>query len=538
MEGGKLEKALPLFEAYLKNPERDFGLDKEVKATLKEARLKKNLMANPIDFSPKVVQRISTPEDEYLATISPDQETMFFTRRSRKVNRKDGPAAKARMVEEFSMAQRNSQGDFEIGGPLPSPFNTSYNEGGPSITANNTELYFTVCEDLKGYRNCDVYFAERDAYGYWTTPRSVGDHINRRDSWESQPSVSANGDKLYFTSNRKEGIGGLDLYRCSRQADGSWSRPQLLDKTINTPRNEKTPFIHSDSKTLYFTSDGHPGLGGYDIFYAQSIDTTWSEVSNIGFPINSKEDDLGLFVSLDGATAYFASNKIKASGGWDLFSFTLPELARPDKVALISGTLNKEEGEELGEAAVEIKNLRTRDVTKINVDKETGNFAQVVSAAEGADLIVTVKKKGAAFSSKFISGSELKNSGVVKAPLQVATLEIGKEYKLNDIKFESSSFALSAVAKNVIDEFVLYLKDNPELKADIQGHTDNIGNPSDNKKLSTQRAQTVYNYVMAQGISAGRLTHHGYGETRPITPNDSEENRAQNRRTVFVLTAR
>ena len=171
----------------------------------------------------------------------------------------------------------------------------------------------------------------------------------------------------------------------------------MLDKTINTPRNEKTPFIHSDSRTLYFTSDGHPGLGGFDIFYAQTLDTTWTEVKNIGFPINSEEDDLGLFVSLDGLTGYFASNKVRAAGGWDLFSFSLPELARPEKVALISGTLDREEGEDLRETAIEIKNLNSREITKINVDKETGNFARVVSAKESEDLIVTVKKKGAAF---------------------------------------------------------------------------------------------------------------------------------------------
>ena len=538
-EGGKNEKAIPLFEAFLKNPERDFGYDKEVKAALEEARLENQLKGNPVPFDPKPVQRVSTLADEYLATISPDQQTLFFTRRSRKVNRKDGPAARVRMVEEFSQASRQANGDFEQGAPMPSPFNTSFNEGGPSITADNTELYFTVCEDLDGYRNCDIYYSERDAYGYWTTPKSVGDHINRRDSWESQPSVAANGDVLYFTSNREGGVGKLDLYRCTRNEAGAWSRPKILSTAVNTPGNEKTPFIHSDSRTLYFASDGHAGLGGFDIFYVQAQDTSWGPVQNIGYPINQEEDDLGLFVSLDGQTAYFASNKIRSTTGWDLYQFQPPEQAKPDNVALISGTLSQDqENPEMRDAAVEIKNLATREITKIKVDQETGNFARVVTAREKEDLIVTVKKKGAAFSSRYISGADLATQGVVKAPLEVAELEVGREYTLNDIKFATNSYQLTEASKSVIEEFVLYLQDNPGLKADIQGHTDNVGNPGDNKTLSTQRAQTVYNYVVQKGISASRLTYHGYGESKPIASNATEEGRAQNRRTVFVITAR
>ncbi|MGB0177520.1 MAG: OmpA family protein, partial [Owenweeksia sp.] len=427
---------------------------------------------------------------------------------------------------------------FNTGAPLPSPFNTSYNEGGPSITADNTELYFTVCEDLSGYKNCDIYYSELDEFGAWTTPKSVGDHINRRDSWESQASVSANGDALYFASNRKEGQGALDIYKCVRLEDGSWSRPVNLGKTVNTPKNEKTPFIHSDSHTLYFTSDGHQGVGGFDIFFARATgDTTWEKPVNIGYPINSEKDDLGLFVSLDGQTAYFASNELRSGGGWDIYQFGLPETARPEQVALIQGTLTDENENPVKEASLEIKNLKTREVTKIRVDQETGNYARVVAVKPDQDFIVTVKKKGAAFSSKYVSASQELSKGVVKAPLEVAKLEVGKEYTLNDINFESNSFQLSAVSRSVIDEFVLFLKDNPELRADIQGHTDNVGNDQDNMNLSRNRAKTVYEYVISNGINASRVSHHGYGETRPIADNTTEEGRARNRRTVFVITS-
>lgn len=537
LENGKRPQAIALFEAFLKNPERDRGFDKEVKRALEEAQLKEQLLGNPIDFNPRPIKGLSTPEDEYLATISPDQLTMFFTRRAKKVNRRDGPAVKVRMVEEFSTSGRLEDG-FEKGQPLPSPFNESYNEGGPTITADNTELYFTVCQNLNGYKNCDIYYSQLDGYGYWTIPVSVGDHINRRDSWESQASVSANGDALYFASNREGGFGELDIYRCLKKEDGSWGKPKNLGPQINTKGNEKTPFIHSDSRTLYFTSDGLPGLGGFDIFHVHAPnDSTWEKPQNIGYPINSKDDDLGLFVSLNGSKAYFASNKIRQGMGWDIFEFDLPEKARPEAVSLVSGTLKDENEEPVEDATVEIKNLATNEVTRIKVDKETGNFARVVKTRPKENFILTVEKKGSAFSSKYIAEADFKGNGVVKASLEVASLQSGREYKLNDINFASNSYALDGVAKAVIDEFIEFLKDNPNIKADIQGHTDNVGGSTENLTLSRNRARTVYEYAVKNGISSSRLTSHGYGENRPIATNDSEEGRARNRRTVFVITS-
>lgn len=539
LELERRKEAIDLFNGFLENPERDRGFDKEVKMALHEATILEEIMSNPVAFEPASMKGLCTIEDEYLATISPDQKTIYFTRRSKKVNRRDGPAAQTRIVEEFSISQKQEDELFEEGMAMDSPFNTSYNEGGPSITADNTELYFTVCQDIKGYKNCDIFYSQLDAMGYWSTPVSVGDHINRRDSWESQPAVSANGDMLFFASNRKGGIGGLDIYVCKRDIEGDWSSPKNLGPTVNTKKHEKTPFMHSDSETLYFTSDGHIGLGNFDIFYVKSInDSVWAEPKNIGYPINSREDDLGLFVSLDGQKGYFASNKLRKGNGWEIYEFDLPESAQPARVALIQGELSNENGEVVSDASLEVKNLKTKQISKIRVDKETGRYARAVKLEKGQDLIVTVKKKGTAFNSKYIDADAALKEPLVEAPLEVMKLEIGKEYKLNDIKFGSNSYALGNVPKSVIDEFILYLKENPELKADIQGHTDNVGNSSDNKRLSGNRAKTVYDYAVKNGISPTRLKYHGFGETRPIDNNSTEEGRAKNRRTVFVITSR
>lgn len=538
LENGKRDDAIINFDKFLNHPERDRGYEPEVKKAKKEAILLNDLLGNPVVFNPKPVKGISTTEDEYLGVISPDQELLFFTRRAMKTSSRDGPAARQRLVEEFSMAERQSNNQFSQGNPLPNPFNTSFNEGGPSITANNTELYFTVCEDINGYQNCDIYYSERTANS-WTAPQSVGDHINRRDSWESQPSVSANGDILYFASNREGGMGGLDLYICKRKEDGTWSKPENAGAPINTRKDEKTPFIHSDSKTIYFTSNGQMGLGGFDIYYARANDTgAWQEPQNIGYPINSEDDDLGLFVSLDGKTGYFASNKLRTNMGWDMYQFDLPAKVQPKAVTLITGRLTNENNEADEEASLEVKNLKTKEVTKIEVDKETGNYARVVEARPKEDLILTVKKKGAAFSSKYISVGDVKTSTVVKAPFEIKPLEVGKEYTLNDINFPTNSYQLDEVSRAVIDEFILFLQENPSLKADIQGHTDNVGNSGDNLALSKNRAKTVFDYVLAQGVGQTRLSHHGYGETKPLGDNNTESGKAQNRRTVFVITSR
>lgn len=538
IENGKKKQGEELIEKFLQNPERDRGYDKEAKLALEESRLVAKLLANPVPFDPKPVKMVSTKADEYLAIISPDQELCFFTRRSVKRNKYGGPTEKAREVEEFTLAHDLGNG-FDEGEALPSPFNQNYNEGGPTITADNRELYFTVCKmQPEGYKNCDIY-TSRYENGFWTPIEPLGDHINAPDSWESQPSISANGDHLYFASNRKGGEGGLDIYVSHRKPDGSWTAPENLGKSINTYKDEKSPFIHSDSQTLYFSSMGHATLGGFDIYYSkQNTDKTWEKPVNIGYPINTEADELGLFVSLDGSTAYFNSNKLRGMGGWDLYSFELHPAARPEKVALVKGTLLDENNNVAHGAEVEIKNLQTKEIQRVKVDESTGKFAAVVQVKENQDVMVKVKKNGTAFSSKFIDSKDNSTNGVHMAELEVAPLTVGREYRLNDIQFPTNSFELTPQAQAIVDEFLLFLEDNPRVKVDIQGHTDDVGKDEDNLLLSKNRAQRVYDYLVSKGISPSRMSHHGYGETRPLADNQIEEGRAKNRRTVFVITSK
>lgn len=536
LESGKKERGQELLETYLENPMRDGGFDGEARTVLEESRIRERLMANPVPFNPRIVRGVSTPSDEYLSIISPDGQFCFYTRREMRRPRHAGPGDRQRMVEEFTMST-NGPGGFDKGEALPSPFNESYNEGAPSVTADNRILVFaSVTRMSNNYLNGDLFYAIKNG-GYWSSIRSVGDHINKPDSWEGQPSISANGDRLYFASNREGGFGGLDIYMCRKQPDGSWGDPVNLGPTINTEEDEKSPFIHSDSRTLYFASKGHPGMGGFDIFYTQQNDRLeFGEPVNIGYPINKPTDELGLFVTLDGTRAYFNSNELRGPGGWDMYEFDLHQSARPQEVALVRGTLRDENQNIVGDADITIKNLSTREIQRVDVDDFTGEYTAVVTLAEDEDVILTVEKDGSAFSSKFVSKENTESGGIVSADLEVAELIVGREYRLNDINFATNSYELDNSAMLIIEEFALYLEDHQNVKVDIQGHTDNVGEDRDNLVLSQNRARVVYQYLMDLGIPASRMTHHGYGESRPVADNSSEEGRAGNRRTIFVIT--
>lgn len=541
VENGKVTKGIELLKKYTSHPEKEPQFDREARTIINSLDMEKSLRENPVVFNPKPLEDVCTSADEYLATISPDGSQCFFTRRGKEIDRRSGPVATERVVERFSMAKRLPDGRFERGQPLPSPFNQKYNEGGPSITADNRELYFTICEMLpSGYQNCDIYYSTY-THGQWTEPQSVGEHINRPDSWESQPSVSANGDWLYFTSNRKGGLGGLDLYRSYRMPDGSWSAPENLGPAVNTAKDEKSPYIHSDGVTLYFSSNGHSGIGGLDIYHTRIDQMTqkWSTPVNIGYPINTEADEVGLFVSLDGTKGYISSDKLKGKGGWDIFYFELPQSARPNRTRLITGRLTDENGDAPGRMDLKIKNIQTAQISSARVDTLTGNFAVAVQSGRGEDLILLAEKDGSAFTSRYISAEDL-DTTTTPAIAQQNTIEIkklkrGEEYRLHDINFETNSYSLDKRALRILEEFYEFLRINKNIKIEIQGHTDNVGSRPDNLTLSDNRAKIVYEYLIKKGISPSRMTYKGFGPDKPIATNENEQGRALNRRTVFVI---
>jgi len=511
--------------------------------------------SNPVPFDPKVVKGVSSQEDDYLAIISPDNKMALFTRRTYGVQPKDMAfSSESKYIEKFMYSIRQENGKFLESFPMPSPFNTNENEGGASLTINNKELFYTVCKYIhsqgkKPYYNCDICYTKFE-HGGWK-PIEVVFGVNKEDSWDSQPSISSNGNTLFFISDREGGYGGYDIYTATRDENGIWSEPVNMGSTINTAGNEKSPFIHTDSQTLYFSSSdrkdedgnlhkGHEGLGGYDIFYCRmDKNEQWQKPVNIGYPINSESDDVGFFVSTDGQWGYFGSERLDGIGGWDLYTFKLYEEARPEKVLFISGNVKdiSKDPNSNTITRVEIKNVETKKVTSIPVDNETGDY--VAAMVFNSDYVLTVKKPDYVYESKYISQEDTSINTFAEVDVEIEPIEIDKSYQLNDINFATNSSDLTENSLKIIEQFAIFLIENPNIKVSIEGHTDNVGDESSNQILSEERAKAVYHdLIKTYKIAPSRLAYVGYGESKPIASNTSEDGRAKNRRTVFVITAK
>lgn len=494
--------------------------------------------ANPVPFNPVPLAEISTAADEYLPVITPDNEMAYFTRSTFLEEKFTGGINTERKRQErFSYAPNSGSNSFQAGTPMPAPFNMNNNEGGASLSADNRYMFFTICKNDGGDQlNCDLFYTVFQN-GAWSEIKNAGPNINGKDTWESQPSLSSDGRTLYFASNRVGGLGGIDIWKSSKDAKGNWGVPENLGPRINTDGNEKSPFFHSDGQTLYFSSTGHLGYGGYDIYLSKlSKDTGWVKPRNIGYPINSERDDLGFFVSTDGKYGYFASDKLKGNGGWDVYSFELYKEARPERVLFVSGALRDENNQVISDAKVEIKNTRTREVTTVEVDSLTGKYVAVVAFNE--DHILTVKQPGKAFTSQYFSAADSSLGKPMKMDLKVEEIKVGKPYKLNNIYFKTSSSLLNPETIIIIEELTKFLQENKTVNIAIHGHTDNAGNAADNLKLSADRAKMVFDLLVLNGIDASRLSYKGFGATRPIASNLTEKGKALNRRTEFMVTGK
>jgi len=531
-------EAIKFAAVIVENPElfsapKDTAKLGEAQLLIRKARFYDNILNHPVPFDPKPVAGISTDADEYLGTLSPDGEHFYFTRRKEVVD--NSPFSHGEKVsKEFFSYSDKKNGHFGTGAPLPHPFNRALSEGSPTINITNDMLIFTKLVSTNGYHNYDLYYSEF-IDGEWTEPKSLGPNINRSDSWESQASLSSDGKILFFASDRPGTFGGADIWYSQRNSDGTWRKPVNLGPTINTPENERSPFLHTDSKTLYFSSSGHDGMGGQDIFFSKLDEKNrWTTPTNIGYPINSENDEVDFFVSLDGKTGYFSSNNID-NKDWNIYEFELYEAARPHVMMIVKGKVTADDGNLEG-ATVEIRDTATNVIATGIVSANTGNYAVAteVPKEDPQPIIVTVKKEGHSYDSQVITPEQMQDNIVTK-DAEVKAIEPGKVCDLRDIYYETNSYTLTQASKVVLALFIEFLKDNPTVKVEIQGHTDNIGNDDANQILSEHRAKAVYDYVIGKGIPADRLRYKGYGESQPIADNNTATGRAKNRRTVFLI---
>jgi len=484
------------------------------------------IMAHPLPVElHNLGSTINTVAEEYINSITADESTLIFTRKSFNDKLK-------RPLEELFIARKDTL-KWKVT-PLKFDSSESINTGALCISPDGNTVYYTLCGAADGYGSCDLYVSQRQNNN-WSRPTNLGPVINT-PSWESQPSISADGTTLYFVSNRFGGIGGSDIWVSKKDINGNWGAPKNLREPVNTPQDEMSPFIHPDGNTLYFASKGHPGMGGSDLFLSRlDANGKWQQPVNLGYPINTYADEISLLVNPAGDKAYISSTQKGGFGGFDIYYFTLPAELRPSPVTYVRGIVTDADNAMPLVANFELINLATNQ-TEIKETSSADNGSFLVCLKPGEDYGLNVSKPGYLFYSQHFALTEIKEAGnpfILNIKLQ--KIKSGNTTILNNIFFDTDSYALLEKSKSELERLVGFLKLNPSIKIKISGHTDNQGDEKSNKILSENRAKAVVNYLIKEGISPDRLSSAGFGATNPIDSNQTEEGRAKNRRTEFKI---
>ncbi|WPU91133.1 OmpA family protein [Mucilaginibacter sabulilitoris] len=490
---------------------------------INDAKFSIQAVQHPVAFKPiNMGPEINTANDEYLPVATADESMLIFTR---KINNN----------EDFYKSLNNG-GKWQTASYLSDQINTAqYNEGAQSISQDGKYLFFTGCNRPDGLGRCDIYIARKRGND-WAKPFDLSPPVNT-SGWESQPSISADGRTLYFVSNRSGGYGGYDIWK-SALTDKGWGQPENLGPNINTSYDEQSPFIHPDDSTLYFSSNGWPGLGNKDIFVSRlGKDGKWQKPENLGYPINSNGDENGLTLTANGNYAFFASNNLNGYGGYDIYTFELPVKVRPHVVIYVKGNVNDSRNKEPLEAAVEIIDLQSNQpVYQDYTNLEDGSFLATITSGKNYGL--NISKSGYLFYSENFSLIGYKTKTPFTVSVSLSPIEVGNKVILKNIFFDTNKFDLEAESKSELLKLIEFLTANPTVHIEISGHTDNVGADQINQTLSENRAKSVYQYLINNKIATTRLIYKGYGKTQPIAPNDSDEDRAKNRRTEFKIISK
>jgi len=498
-------EAIDAFEVFLAMDSKYDKLKDKAKKHIVTSKFKAENNNRNVPFDPKPLGAgVNTTMHEYLPSITADEESLIITRN-------DG------RQEDFFVSEKIN-GVWTEAFPLTSINNPQTNEGGQSISQDGKLLFYTVCEGRNDYGSCDIYFAEV-VNGRWTKAKNMGSTING-PNWDTQPSISADKKTLYYTSKRKGGEGGSDIWMSTRAADKSWGKPVNLGLKINTPGNEASPFIHPDNQTLYFMSNGHPGFGKDDIFYSRKQeDGSWGEPTNLGYPINTAGQEGSFIVSANGKTAYFATDRFNKENNNrnDIYSFELYEEARPQPVTYVKAKIIDAETKKPLGANLDITDLNGQKSYYQEVVDEQGIF--LVPLPIGKQYALNVNKEGYLFYSENFALESSSTSTdpflmiipLQKIPPKAAPSAVVKEevvsapVVLKNVFFETASADLKPISKIELDRLYNLLNEQSDLRIQLNGHTDDVGNDDDNMALSEARAKAVFEYLVSEGIDASRM---------------------------------
>lgn len=555
MMNGKYDEAKAAFAQFTSSE----SSNNDLKSELRHAKVESdgcdfalNAIKNPVEYSITHLDApLNKPRTEFAPVVT-SENTMYYS----SINndsilngalQKSGDSA----VYAHIYLSTKQGGKWAEGKPLPTPINSAeFHSGYSAITADGKRMYFTECGSEQSVNSitCKIFVSTLDN-GVWAKPRPLPEKINKAESDNTQPWVvqGTDADTLYFSSNRAGGKGGYDIYYSVIKVSGGISEPVNLGEPVNTEWDEKTPSYWPKKGILFFSSNGHVGLGGFDNYSTTKADKGWNEPQNLGYPVNSSADDYGYSSGEDNKTLfYFVSNRVGIIGLksatccddiWQAKNTFVPKLA-------VSGELieriDSSETHPMDGARVEVYDVTNGIPTLVYADSLPGKTQYFYNLQPDKKYNIKFMKAGHFPKYTDISTMNAEKSDTFSHSITLDKIVVNKSYVLGNIYYEYKSSALNENSRITLDTLYSLLKENPEIVIELSSHTDSIGSDSYNMNLSQQRAEACADYLYAKGIDSSRVIPKGYGRSQPVAPNsingkDNPEGRALNRRTQYKV---
>lgn len=536
-ENHYFDEAIEAYKQYIK----DLSIDtanvdslaiKEAYRNIEVCNFAKEIVSDtvPVEIE-NIGEHINTQFDEYVPIVSADQQVMYFTSR-RPTMHNDKLSRDGKHYEDIHVTSIDSTGKWSSARTVRHPVNEAEHDACIGMTADGQTLFLYKIKSANPTKG-NIYMSKLNGNS-WTKPKKLGSHVNTRKGWEASVSISEDNQRLYFSSDKPGGYGGMDIWYCELMPNNEWSEPKNMGPIINSKYNEDCPFIHYDDKTLFFSSNGHKTMGGFDVFSSvyDAEKKTWSEPRNIGYPINTVDDDMYFVYSADGSKGYMSSAIRQGGlGGEDIYVVNRPNHSK--HMISLSGKILDEDGNPV-EATITVTDLEKNKITNVLTSNSiSGKY--VLALDFGKNYSVQIECKNHIFLSENIN---VNNSEVIFSEHKDFTmkkLKVGNSLVLNNLFYDYKKVELNDESLPELDKLLEFMKYHPHVYIEIASHTDSIGSDAFNFELSEQRALGVRNYLSARGVPKKNMKIKAYGETKPIASNSTIEGRSRNRRTECLI---
>ncbi|MEJ7646262.1 MAG: OmpA family protein [Chryseolinea sp.] len=518
---GEYEKAMKVLSAFINNETTNKQRIDKATMLFRSAEFSLNNKSSKTTYG---IHPLSDTVNEYVLQYFPvltaDQKQLIFTRRVTNDSNDD---------ENLVVSTKDARGRWSKPVSISKNINTRLNEGTCSISADGRKLILTSCTGRDGIGSCDLYESKKVGED-WSVPKNLGRNVNSA-SWESQPSLSADGRTLYFVSDRRSGLGMRDIWVSTMDGQGEWTKAVNAGMEINSAYDEISPFIHANNKTLFFATNGRPGFGGYDIFLSER-DSTWSTPRNLGTPINDHEEQFSLFITADGQRGYYSHEQTLASGN---SRSRIVEVLIPTENQIrfrsnyVKGIIRDKLSKAPLKARVELINIKS-DVVESLVESDSLTGEYLIVLTQGDEYALYVNKRTYLFKSYNFNYAQVTDFEPIVVNIDLERASAGSVAVLNNIFFDVDKFELKEKSSPELLKIVSFLKENASVRVEISGHTDNSGSAVYNRQLSEKRARSVFTFLSEHGIEKSRLFTKGHGPDQPVASNDTESGRQQNRR--------